>query len=252
MDLFDSTIDEWIQNRARKGFNFNPLMLDRQRMFDNAPVGSVGAPGGLSDPGVQAQQPSAFGVLDAASMAPGIGDVIGPVNDAKMYYEDPSSRTWGNYGLSALGALPFVPSMAGVLKDIKVPSLKGSKEPFSEFTLGEDPTPEDIIELFAEAEDRAKEKFKSFNPKKDDTLRFIERDGKVWVWPADAALHEQVIKELNLEDAGIRRGYVSRGQNRYDLFEILDDIEAARAAEPERGSFNSFYNQFVKPNKGDK
>jgi hypothetical protein len=52
-------------------------------------------------------------LLGTGAMSPGpVGDVLGPVADAHMYYTDPSSRTWSNYGMSALGALPFVPSLA--------------------------------------------------------------------------------------------------------------------------------------------
>jgi hypothetical protein len=84
-----------------------------QGMADNAPVGSVGAPGGLLAPPTQKPTNYLRGLLGAASFAPGIGDAAGIAADAQMYLTDPSSRTPGNFALSALGALPFVPSMAG-------------------------------------------------------------------------------------------------------------------------------------------
>ena len=46
-----------------------------------------------------------------------IGDILGGADDAAMYYSDPESRTLGNYGMSALGLLPFIPS-AGVTRRI--------------------------------------------------------------------------------------------------------------------------------------
>lgn len=48
-----------------------------------------------------------------ASPLPVIGDVAGLLGDAAMYAAKPEERTWGNYAMTALGALPLVPSMAG-------------------------------------------------------------------------------------------------------------------------------------------
>lgn len=51
------------------------------------------------------------------SAFPVAGDVAGLAGDAQMYYENPESRNWMNYVLSAAGALPFVPSVAGAVKN---------------------------------------------------------------------------------------------------------------------------------------
>jgi hypothetical protein len=51
------------------------------------------------------------------SAFPVVGDVAGLAGDAQMYYENPESRNWMNYVLSAAGALPFVPSAAGAVKN---------------------------------------------------------------------------------------------------------------------------------------
>ena len=71
------------------------------------------APGGSLNPEVTPQ-----GLLDVAAMAstpvPVIGDVLGLAADAKRLYDNPSERTPLNYGMSALGLLPFVP--AGMTK----------------------------------------------------------------------------------------------------------------------------------------
>jgi hypothetical protein len=61
---------------------------------------------------------------------PVVGDVMGLLGDAAMYAAKPEERTLANYGLTALGALPFVPSVAGKMAG-KVDDLlewaKGSK-----------------------------------------------------------------------------------------------------------------------------
>jgi len=87
-----------------------------QALADNAPVGSVGAPGGIQRPG---QQPTAqdglSALLTGGAMVPGpVGDVAGPLADAYMYATEPESRTLGNAAMSALGVLPGVPSLAGI------------------------------------------------------------------------------------------------------------------------------------------
>lgn len=55
-------------------------------------------------------------LLTGASLAtmpvPILGDVMGLAADARMYQTRPEERTLGNYALSALGVLPFVPSVA--------------------------------------------------------------------------------------------------------------------------------------------
>ena len=48
---------------------------------------------------------------------PGVSDVAGLAGDAMMFSRDPESRTPLNFGASALGALPFVPSL-GVIKKL--------------------------------------------------------------------------------------------------------------------------------------
>ena len=51
------------------------------------------------------------GAALATSAIPGVGDVLGLAADARRYATDPESRNPLNFGLSALGALPFVPGM---------------------------------------------------------------------------------------------------------------------------------------------
>lgn len=70
-------------------------------------------PGGALNPEVTKQ-----GLLDTAAIAttpvPILGDAIGLAADVKRLKDNPQERTPMNVGLAALGALPFVPSLAGM------------------------------------------------------------------------------------------------------------------------------------------
>jgi hypothetical protein len=46
-----------------------------------------------------------------------VGDVAGLANDARLFYQNPEMRTPANFGLSALGLLPLIPSM-GMVKGV--------------------------------------------------------------------------------------------------------------------------------------
>jgi hypothetical protein len=71
------------------------------------------SPGGALSPEVSRQ-----GLLDTAALStapvPLLGDALGLLADANRYATDPSSRTPGNFALSGLGLLPFVPGMTAV------------------------------------------------------------------------------------------------------------------------------------------
>ena len=85
-------------------------------------------PGGSLNPEVTNQ-----GLLDAAAMstmfAPGVGDVAGLVADANRLYNNPEERTPLNYGLAALGLIPFVPGITQASKAAKFadPSLMSQR-----------------------------------------------------------------------------------------------------------------------------
>jgi hypothetical protein len=58
--------------------------------------------------------------LALSTMAtPIVGDIAGLAADAQRFYQDPESRTPTNFGLSALGAIPFVPYMGAMVKGQK-------------------------------------------------------------------------------------------------------------------------------------
>lgn len=62
------------------------------------------------------------GLLDVAASGLGpvpiVGDLFGLGADASRFYNEPESRTPLNFGLAALGLLPFVPSGVGAVKKI--------------------------------------------------------------------------------------------------------------------------------------
>lgn len=73
-----------------------------------------------SKPPMQMQPLTAQGLLDGAALAtspvPILGDLIGLGADANRFYNEPESRTPLNFGLAALGLLPFVPPVTGAAK----------------------------------------------------------------------------------------------------------------------------------------
>lgn len=132
-----------------------PDAWDWQQFADASPTGSVNAPGGVSQP-QERDRPQRLGkLLAGASMLPGpSGDLLGPLSDAYMYATEPESRTPGNFALSALGALPFLPSLATV--------YHGSPHKFDAFDLSKIGTGEGAQAYghglyFAEAPDVAKQ-----------------------------------------------------------------------------------------------
>jgi hypothetical protein len=56
-------------------------------------------------------------VIEAApTFVPGYGDAVGLADDLKMYRDDPSSRTFTHYIMTAAGLLPFIPSVASKVR----------------------------------------------------------------------------------------------------------------------------------------
>ena len=96
---------------------------------NSAPIGSVGAPGGVNPLDFKYHRPApGFGLLDALSFVPVVGDVAGALADAAHYAAYPEDRTPSNLLWSALGLLPFVPS-AGVIRPFKnVKAYRGSSK----------------------------------------------------------------------------------------------------------------------------
>ena len=82
-------------------------------------------PGGTLNSEVNRQ-----GILDGAALSttavPVLGDLLGLGADINRYATDPESRTAGNFALSGLGMLPFVPAMT---------AWHGSPHKFDKFSL---------------------------------------------------------------------------------------------------------------------
>jgi len=65
---------------------------------------------------------------------PFIGDALGLAADAEMFATEPESRTPFNFGLSALGMLPFIPGMT-VFHGTGLPPKGPGKPPFEKFDI---------------------------------------------------------------------------------------------------------------------
>lgn len=88
---------------------------------------------GRSQPRKQLDLQSA---MDAAAMGLGpvpiVGDVLGLAADASRYINDPSSRTPLNFGLTALGALPFVPPASAIFGGVLAKTANLDKKAIAE------------------------------------------------------------------------------------------------------------------------
>jgi len=89
------------------------------------------------------------------SPVPIVGDLAGLVADARMYTQEPDTRTWGNAALSGLGLLPFVPN-AGMVKAFHGTPHKVDKFSMDKIGTGEGAQAYGHGLYFAESEDVAK------------------------------------------------------------------------------------------------
>lgn len=112
MGLLDDIRLKQAQKRAQEGAWRSAGLLEYQAALDSAREGAVGAPGGLLNDTRNPYRSYSDVAIAGATMAPGIGDVVGPVYDAQNFIRNPESRTLPNYALAAAGLLPAVPSLA--------------------------------------------------------------------------------------------------------------------------------------------
>ena len=87
---------------------------------------------------------------------PILGDVTGLAADARMFSQEPESRTPLNFGLSALGALPFIPA-AATIKAFHGTPHKVDKFSMDKIGTGEGAQAYGHGLYFAESEDVAKQ-----------------------------------------------------------------------------------------------
>lgn len=89
-----------------------------------------------SKPPMQMQPLTPQGLLDSAALAtspvPILGDLMGLGADGYRFATDPSSRTPLNFGLSALGALPFVPPATAIFAGALAKTAKLDKKALAE------------------------------------------------------------------------------------------------------------------------
>lgn len=215
--------------------------LSAQAMRDGAPVGSVGAPGGLmgnvlaAGSGGTGRDPMS-GLLGLGSYLPGIGsDVLGPLADLRMMQQNPDTRTLGNALMFGAGLLPAVPSMTYLMSrgggkvrggkgakkqrgvigqvELKAPGMKKSVR------YGENPTTKELESLVSDtyriAEKAATKRYglpphdlseKQLMNFGSSALRTIKVGDKTYMWPAEAALHEYMASALGLAKQGQERG----------------------------------------------
>ena len=89
-------------------------------------------------PPMQLKPNTPQGLLDNAALAtspvPILGDLMGLGADGYRFATDPSSRTPANFGLAALGLLPFVPSLARMAYESKAGARAMADTPFNNAT----------------------------------------------------------------------------------------------------------------------
>jgi hypothetical protein len=128
---------------------------------------------------------------DAAAVAtapiPGVGDAVGFANDLRTFATDPESRTPVNVGLSALGALPFVPSGLGVFKDV-APAMHTRVSDASDVNIYHNPTRAEAAKVLRE-------------PEGGGAAALLGEQGNWFLWRRDAAPFHHEMLDL-LEERG--------------------------------------------------
>jgi len=126
-------LDNWRRqrdaNRLAGGMEGAQEYMRRKAMVDNAPVGAVGAPSGIAEHQNALGGDALTNLGALGSFAPVIGDAVGLATDARYLYMNPEERTPLNYGLTAMGALPFVPAMSAMT------AFHGSPHKFDVFDM---------------------------------------------------------------------------------------------------------------------
>ena len=111
----------------------------------------------------------------ALSSVPVLGDVAGVANDVRTFATDPDSRTLFNYGLSAAGLLPGVPSLAGVLKG-PVPRPKFAQNAETDPLVYNWPTKQEIEDILSD-------------PDGGQAIAFFQHGDDLFAWRREAADH---------------------------------------------------------------
>jgi hypothetical protein len=121
-------------------------------------------------------------LLNVASLAtapvPFLGDAAGLAADYRMYQMRPEERTMGNYALSALGVLPFIPSASATKTAVR--SAEAIKEGAKRgIDLAEADRAQRALDLGHSTQDfyhASKQDLEEFKPGYDDGLIFLTPD----------------------------------------------------------------------------
>ena len=148
---------------------------------------------------------------------PILGDVTGLAADARMFSQEPESRTPLNFGLSALGALPFIPA-ASTIKAFHGTPHKIDKFSMDNIGTGEGAQAYGHGLYFADSEDVAR----SYQ-KKLESRQFHNQSGNVYE-PLDELQNMNVRATLEKTD-----GDIDAAINRAN--EVIKSIPGTQGAE---------------------
>ena len=148
---------------------------------------------------------------------PILGDVTGLAADARMFSQEPESRTPLNFGLSALGALPFIPA-AATIKAFHGTPHKVDKFSMDKIGTGEGAQAYGHGLYFADSEDVAR----SYQ-KKLESRQFHNQSGNVYE-PLDELQNMNVRATLEKTD-----GDIDAAINRAN--EVIKSIPGTQGAE---------------------
>jgi hypothetical protein len=178
----------------------------------------------LRKPPTEADKSAALDAMAlAVSPVPVVGDAIGFANDVRHFVTEPESRTPGNYALSLAGLAPWVPPMAGIVRQAKKLGMELSPAEVYDFKR---PTwygkGQDTMSVFR-------------NPTKDQVNKSL-KEGKymrvlrnkenndIYAWPGEEGLHADIAKQLDLsEDAVENLGYLQSFEDLEEVLKYMND-----------------------------
>ena len=183
--------------------------------------------------------PYAHGVMAGSSLPFPVGDTIGLAADIEMYINDPASREWYNYLMTAAGLLPAIPALAtimnryadagGVVRPMNagnqegmINAYHGSPHDFDEFKAtqigsGEGAQAYGHGLYFAESEDVAKQyrdvlaELKTFSATDDIAAEIARADG-------EGRSIEELIRNAKVSSPNDVVGHLRRAADLQDEF----------------------------------
>jgi hypothetical protein len=172
----------------------------------------------------------------------GLLDVTPVVGDIKSGYEGVQAARQGDMvgaGLGALGALPFIPNMAGVVKGVRpwemlrkdydLPATLKPQESFYEkfgannVEIVRNPSQSELGAMMKEA----RREFPNSTAKDDPVLRHTEdADGNRYYWKANLGVHQHVEPKISArEGVSVDQNAAQKMSHRYVVRRALYDGE---------------------------